>query len=103
MKSSKCDNAMATLPGVSTKCIERLINPIPHGGGMDSAHQIFRTSCITLVLKEVAPPNFESFPKILMGNLAMITDFQNRLSVSRDMTIFGKRSLKIRKIILKCP
>ena len=34
----------------------------------------------------------------------MITDFENRLSISRDMTIFGKRSLKKEeKIILKCP
>ena len=30
----------------------------------------------------------------------MITDFQHRLSESRDMTIFGKRSLQNRKLYL---
>ena len=33
----------------------------------------------------------------------MITNVQNWPSASRGMTIFGKRSLKNRKIILKCP
>ena len=39
----------------------------------------------------------------LMKNLIMNTEFQNKLSLLRDMTIFGKMSLKNRKIILKCP
>ena len=32
--------------------------------------------------------------------MVMIKNFQNRLSGSRDMTIFGKMSLQNRKIIL---
>ena len=36
-------------------------------------------------------------------DLIIITNLQNRLLVSRDMTIFDKRSLKNRKVILKCP
>ena len=36
-----------------------------------------------------------------MGNPVMITNFENRLRGSREIIIFGKRSLQNRKIILK--
>ena len=47
---------------------------------------------------------FGKFSWNLKGNLVKITNFQNRLSVSGDMTMSGKKPLKNRgKIRFKCP
>ena len=74
------------------------LNPIPHRG-----LQILPTTFLgphNSGSESSSNTKFGTFSWNLMGNLTMIINFQNMLSVSRDMIIFGKRSLKNRNIIL---